>query len=115
MNGFVLQNGPGKERTEVNTQNTMSKAVVAEEVIELPIGDAEIPALVLLNKWGRQLGRTPPTLWRWRQLGWLDGIMNIAGKPYITRQGIVKFLRRAQAGEFSKPSHAPRRVKSSLP
>lgn len=41
--------------------------------------------------------------------------MNIAGKPYITRQGIEKFLRRAEAGEFSKPSHAPRRVKSSLP
>jgi hypothetical protein len=115
MNGFDLQNGPEKERTEVNTQRTMSKSVVAERVIELPIGDAEIPALVLLNKWGRQLGRTPPTLWRWRQLGWLDGITNIAGKPYITRQGIEKFLRRAQAGEFSKPSHAPHRVKSSLP
>jgi hypothetical protein len=115
MNGFDLQNGPGKERTEVNTQSTTSKAVVAEDVIELPIGDAEIPALVSLNKWGQQLGRTPPTLWRWRQLGWLDGITNIAGKPYITRQGIEKFLRRAQAGEFSKPSHAPRRVKSSLP
>ena len=115
MNGFVLQNGQEKERTEVNTQRTMSKAVVAERVIELPIGDAQTPALVSLNKWGRELGRTPPTIWRWRQLGWLDGITNIAGKPYITRQGMEKFLRRAQAGEFSKPSHAPRRVKSSLP
>jgi hypothetical protein len=115
MNGFVLQNEQGKERTEVNTQRTMSKAVVAERVIELPIGDAQTPALVSLNKWGRELGRTPPTIWRWRQLGWLDGITNIAGKPYITRQGMEKFLRRAEAGEFSKPSHAPRRVKSSLP
>ena len=115
MNGFVLQNGPGNERTEVNKPSTPSKPVVAEEGIEVPIADGETPALVSLNKWGQQLGRTPPTLWRWRQLGWLDGITNIAGKPYITRQGIEKFLRRAQAGEFSKPSHAPRRVKSSLP
>jgi hypothetical protein len=99
---------------EVNTPSIASQTVVAETVIELPIVDAETPALVALNKWGRQLGRTPPTLWRWRQLGWLDGIMNIAGKPYITRQGIEKFLRRAQAGEFAKPAHAPRRAKSSL-
>ena len=115
MNGFALQNGQPNARTEMNTQSTMSKTVVAEEVNEAPIGSQEAPALVSLNKWGRQLGRTPPTLWRWRQLGWLDGITNIAGKPYITRQGIEKFLRRAQAGEFSKPSHAPHRVKSSLP
>ena len=70
MNGFVLQNRQGKERKEVKTQSTVSKAVVAEEVLELSVGDAETPALVLLNNWGRQLGRTPPTLWRWRQLGW---------------------------------------------
>ena len=75
-------------------------------------GDAEKPALVSLNTFARQLGRTPVTLWRWRKLGWLDGIINIAGKPYITGEGIGKFTRRAEAGEFSKPSHAP--VKSKL-
>ena len=115
MNGFDLQNGTEKERKKVNTQNTMSMVVEADKVIELPIGAAETPALVSLNKWGRELGRTPPTIWRWRQLGWLDGITNIAGKPYITRQGMEKFLRRAQAGELSKPSHTTRHVKSSLP
>jgi len=115
MKGFDLHNGQRKERAEVDRLSTKSGAVVAGEGIEVPIGDTETPALVLLNKWGRQLGRTPPTLWRWRQLGWLDGIMNIAGKPYITREGIEKFLRRAQAGEFSRPSHAPRRAKSALP
>jgi hypothetical protein len=115
MTGFDLQNGQPNARTEMNTQSTMSKTVVAEPVIEQPIGEAESPALVSLNKWGRELGRTPPTLWRWRQLGWFgpDDILNIAGKPYITAAGIERFTRRAQAGEFSKPSHAPRRAKSS--
>jgi hypothetical protein len=72
---------------------------------------SESSALTPLLAFTRQIGRTPPTMWRWRQLGWIDGIVNIAGKPYITREGIEKFVRRAQAGEFSKPAHAPRRKK----
>jgi len=70
----------------------------------------ESPELVSLLLFARQLGRTPVTLWRWRQQNWLDGIINIAGKPYITKSGIEKFMRRAEAGEFSKPSHAPHRL-----
>jgi hypothetical protein len=68
-------------------------------------GDAEIPELVALSKWGRQIGRSRATIWRWRQLGWLDGITNIAGRPYISRQGIEKFRRRAQADEFARSPH----------
>ena len=76
----------------------------------------ETPALVSLNSFARQIGRTPVTLWRWRQLGWLDGVINIAGKPYVTRGGQEKFLRRAQAGEFSQTPHAPKpkRTKAAL-
>lgn len=59
---------------------------------------------------GRELNRTPPTIWRWRKLGWVDGIIDIAGKPYITAEGQEKFFRRASAGEFSKPDHAPKRT-----
>lgn len=72
----------------------------------------ESPALVSLNQFGQQLGRTSVTLWRWRNLGWLDGIVNIAGKPYITHEGIEKFTRRAQAGEFAKEHHAPKKEKA---
>ncbi len=75
---------------------------------------AKMPPLTSLAEFARQLGRTPVTLWRWRQDGWLDGIVNIAGKPYIMREGMEKFLRRAQAGEFSKPSHAPKKVKANV-
>ena len=67
------------------------------------------PPLKTLLAFGRELNRTPPTIWRWRQLGWVDGIVNIAGKPYISAEGQAKFFRRASAGEFSKPDHAPKR------
>jgi len=79
----------------------------AMQHIQLP---NDPPAITSLNTFGRQIGRTNPTMWRWRQIGWLDGIVNIAGKPYITAEGIKKFVARAAAGEFSKPPHAPRRT-----
>ncbi len=48
------------------------------------------------------IGRTPVTIWRWQKLGWLDASVNIAGKPYLTREAICKFNTRAAAGEFAK-------------
>jgi hypothetical protein len=63
---------------------------------------------------GRQIGRTPVTIWRWRKLGWLDPSVNIAGKPYLTRESIEKFNRRAKAGEFARAPHAPRRKKGQV-
>jgi hypothetical protein len=71
---------------------------------------AETP-LVSLASFGRGIGRTPVTLWRWQKLGWLDASVNIAGKPYLTREAVDRFARRAAAGEFSKAHHAPRREK----
>jgi hypothetical protein len=71
----------------------------------------ENPPLVSVATFARQIGRTPVTIWRWQKLGWLDPSINIAGKPYLTREAIEKFTRRAAAGEFSKPPHAPRREK----
>jgi hypothetical protein len=69
----------------------------------------DTPPLVALAVFARQLGRNPVTLWRWQKLGWLDASVNIAGRPYLTRQAIDRFTRRATDGEFSKKSHAPRR------
>ena len=74
---------------------------------------AEIPPLIPLLVFARQLGKTAPTIWRWRKLGMIDEgeIVNLCGKPYLTRAGADKFFTRARAGEFAKPSHAPKRVK----
>ena len=75
-------------------------------VIDSP--KCELP-LISVAAFARQLGRTTNTLWRWQRLGWLDASINIAGKPYLSREAIDKFYRRATAGEFSKPPHIPRR------
>lgn len=72
---------------------------------------AEIPPLTSVATFCRGIGRTPPTIWRWQQKKWLDPFVNIAGKPYLTREAIEKFTRRAAAGEFAKAPHVPRRRK----
>jgi hypothetical protein len=74
----------------------------------------ETPALVSVAIFGRQIGRTPVTLWRWQKLGWLDASVNIAGKPYRTREAIEKFTRRATAGDFARAPHAPRKMKAGV-
>ena len=74
----------------------------------------EIPLPVSLAVVARQLGRSTVTLWRWQKRGWLDASINIAGRPYLTREAIDRFTRRATAGEFSQAPHAPRRG-SSVP
>ena len=71
----------------------------------------ETPPLISINIFARQIGRTPVTLWRWQRMGWLDASINIAGKPYLTREAIEKWNARARAGEFARAPHAPRRQK----
>jgi hypothetical protein len=65
-----------------------------------------IPEIQAVSEWCRQIGRSHVTVWRWKENGWITTI-NIAGRPYITREAILEFKRRAVAGEFSKPHHAP--------
>ena len=72
----------------------------------------ETPPLVSVNNFARQIGRTPVTLWRWQKLGWLDASVNIAGKPYLTKQAVERFTQRATAGEFARAPHAPRKQKA---
>lgn len=75
----------------------------------------ETPPLVSLAIFGRQIGRTPPTIWRWiHKNGWLDKPVNIAGKPYLTREAVERFTARATAGEFARAPHAPRKVKAEV-
>lgn len=64
-----------------------------------------------VSNFARQVGRTTVTIWRWQKLGWLDPFVNIAGKPYLTREAIQRFTERAIAGEFAKAAHIQRRTK----
>jgi len=73
----------------------------------------ESPLLISQAKFARQIGRDTVTLWRWQKNGWLDTPVNIAGKPYLTRAAIERFVARASSGEFAKPSHAPLREKGA--
>jgi len=50
-----------------------------------------------------ELGVTSITGWRWRKRGWITTI-TIAGRQYISEESVVKFNRRAEAGEFEKLS-----------
>lgn len=61
----------------------------------------ELRDLVTLDHFLNSIGRTRTTGWRWRKRGWLKTI-DIAGRPYVTRQAHEDFMRRAEAGEFSK-------------
>jgi hypothetical protein len=63
----------------------------------------ETPELIAFSVWLRQLGRSDTTGWRWVKAGWLHPL-NIAGRPYLRRDDIQSFTRRAAAGEFSKPA-----------
>jgi hypothetical protein len=59
-----------------------------------------------------EVGKTAATIWRWRNLGWLD-VVNICGKLYITDEAIERFRARAAAGEFARKPVVPDRRKES--
>ena len=59
---------------------------------------------VSLQKFAAMLGRSAPTLWRYRRKGWLRTV-NIAGRPYVLPAEAAEFERRAAAGEFAQPPH----------
>jgi hypothetical protein len=61
-----------------------------------------------LARFTADLGKTASTVWRWRNLGYLE-VVNICGKLYITDEQISRFKQRAAAGEFAKKAVVPRR------
>ena len=71
----------------------------------------DLPPLIPVSLFARQIGRTPVTVWRWQRLGWLDESINIAGKPYLKRESIERWAARAEAGEFARAPHVPRKSK----
>lgn len=66
-----------------------------------------IPPIQSLQAFCAAVPISPITAWRLRKKGWLDTI-NIAGRQYVTSEAIIKFKRRAQAGEFAKEHRTPR-------
>lgn len=66
------------------------------------------PGPVTLQKYGAALGRSAPTLWRYRRKGWLRTI-NIAGRPYVLPADALEFERRAAGGEFAQEPHGAAR------
>jgi hypothetical protein len=54
------------------------------------------------------MGKTSATIWRWRQLGWVQAT-NIAGRLYLTRAEIARFEAAAAQGKFAKFHPTPGR------
>ena len=79
-------------------------AVNANSISEKAI----LPAVVSLVVWLQQIGVTACTAWRWRKKGWLKTV-NIAGRQYLTQEGITEFTDRAKRGDFAQAPVVPRR------
>ncbi len=62
--------------------------------------------IISLHKFCRDAGISETTAWRWRRRGWLTTI-NIAGRQYITEEGLTQFMRRAESGEFAVEPKIP--------
>jgi hypothetical protein len=69
-------------------------------------GSPDGRAVLSLSKWIEQVGVTACTAWRWRKKGWLKTV-NIAGRQYLTQEGIAEFTERAERGDFSQVPKVP--------
>ena len=70
------------------------------------------PVPIPLSRWTRAIGRSAPTVWKWRRLGWLRTV-NIASKQYVTPEAAAEFMRRAEAGEFARKAVTPQRKRAA--
>jgi len=61
-----------------------------------------------LQTFAADMGISSITAWRFRKRGWLETV-NIAGRQYVTAEGISKFKHRAVSGEFAKAHKTPKR------
>jgi hypothetical protein len=67
---------------------------------------SQLPKLIPLGQWRKELGITNPTIWRWRKQGWINAVI-INHRPYVTLEEINRFISRAKAGEFSGSGTVP--------
>jgi hypothetical protein len=69
--------------------------------------EGPVPPIQSLARFCQQADFSPVTAWRFRKRGWLQTV-NINGRQFVTSEAIENFLRRASAGEFSRPHIVPR-------
>lgn len=62
--------------------------------------------LVTLEKFLQETGLSHTTGWRYRKRGWLK-VINIAGRHYVAKAEIARFIGRAQKGEFAQLTARP--------
>lgn len=62
--------------------------------------------LVTLEKFLQETGLSHTTGWRYRKRGWLK-VINIAGRHYVAKSEIARFIARAQKGEFAQVAACP--------
>jgi hypothetical protein len=74
--------------------------VKKESLVGINAGAENIPQIQSLKKFLTDAGRSRTTGYRWRQLGYLTTV-SVCGRPYVTRDGVMEFLKRAAAGELS--------------
>jgi hypothetical protein len=73
--------------------------------------DSRRGGLVPLSRWAKEIGRSTPTIWRWRKLGWIKTV-NICSKLYVAAEEIQRFEARAAAGEFAREPVVPIKEKA---
>jgi len=68
--------------------------------------DSSTEGLVTLDKFLKETGLSHTTGWRYRNRGWLK-VINIAGRHYVAKSEIARFIRRARSGEFAQLAIRP--------
>jgi len=63
---------------------------------------------ISLDKFREVIGRSRGTVYRWEKDGLLQTYL-IYNRRYVRAEVVEEFMRRAEAGEFAKPGHKPRR------
>ena len=63
---------------------------------------------ISLDKFREIIGRSRVTIHRWEKQGLLQTYL-IYNRRYVRAEIVEEFIRKAEAGEFAKPGHKPRR------
>ena len=63
---------------------------------------------ISLDKLREIVGRSRVTIYRWEKQGLLETYL-IYNRRYVRAEIVEEFIRKAEAGEFARPGHRPRR------
>jgi hypothetical protein len=63
---------------------------------------------ISLDKFREIVGRSRVTIYRWEKQGLLQTYL-IYNRRYVRAEVVEEFIRKAEAGEFARPGHRPRR------